>query len=37
MLIVGNVTETEADGLRRIIEQQANETVELVNKIRVLQ
>ena len=27
---------TEADGLRRIIEQQANERVELQNKIRVL-
>ena len=36
MLIVDNVTEAEADGLRWIIEQQANETVELENKIRVL-
>ena len=37
MLIVENVTETEADGLRRIIEQQSNEIVELEYKIRVLQ
>ena len=29
MLIVENVTEAEADGLCRIIEQQANEIVEL--------
>ena len=36
-LIVENVTETEADALRRIIEQQANEIVELQNKIRVLE
>ena len=36
MLIVENVTEA-ADGLRRIIEQQANEIVELQNKIRVLE
>ena len=35
--IVENVTETEADGLRRMIEQQANEIVELQNKIRVLE
>ena len=34
--IAENVTETEADGLRRIIEQQANEIVELQDKIRVL-
>ena len=37
MLIVGNVTETEADALCRIIEQQANEIVELQNKIRVFE
>ena len=37
MLIVENVTEAEADGLRRIIEQQANEIVELENKVRVLE
>ena len=37
MLIVENVNETEADGLHRIIEQQANEIVELGNKIRVLE
>ena len=37
MLIVENVTEAEADGLRRITEQQANEIVELENKIRVLE
>ena len=36
-LIVENVTETEADALRWIIEQQANEIVELQNKIRVLE
>ena len=37
MLIVENVTEAEADGLRQIIKQQANEIVELENKIRVLE
>ena len=37
MLIVENVTEAEADGLCRIIAQQANEIVELENKIRVLE
>ena len=37
MLIVENVTEAEADGLRRIIEQQANVIVELETKIRVLE
>ena len=37
MLIVKNVTETEADGLRWIIVRQANEIVELENKIRVLE
>ena len=37
MLIVENVTETEADGLRRIIEQQASEIVKLENKIRFLE
>ena len=37
MLIVENVTEAEADGLRQIIEQQAHEIVELENKIRVLE
>ena len=37
MLIAKNVTKAEADGLRRIIEQQANEIVELENKIRVLE
>ena len=37
MLIVENVTEAEADGLLRIIEQQENEIVELQNKIRVLE
>ena len=37
MLIVENVTEAEDDGLRRIIKQQANEIVELENKIRVLE
>ena len=37
MLIVKNVTEAEADGLHRIIEQQANGIVELQNKIRVLE
>ena len=37
MLIVKNVNETEADGLRRIIEQQVNEIVELENKIRVFE
>ena len=37
MLIVENVTEAEADGLPRIIEQQANEIVELENKISVLE
>ena len=37
MLIVENVTEAEADGLHQIIEQQANEIVELENKIRVLE
>ena len=36
MLIVKNVTEAEADGLRQIIEQQANEIVEIENNIRVL-
>ena len=35
MLIVENVTEPEADGLSWIIEQQANEIVELQSKIRV--
>ena len=35
MLIVENVT--DADGLCRIIEQQANEIVELQNKVRVLE
>ena len=35
--IVENVTETEADGLRRIIENQANEIVKLQNNIRVLE
>ena len=33
MLIVENVTEAEADGLRRIIEQQANEIVELETRL----
>ena len=37
MLIVKNVTEAEAGGLRRIIEQQANKIVELENKIRALE
>ena len=37
MLIVEKVTEAEADGLCRIIEQQANEIVELQNKIKVLE
>ena len=37
MLIVENFTEAEADGLRRIIEQQANEIVELENKVRALE
>ncbi len=37
MLIVKNVTETEADGLHQIIEQQANEIVKLENKVRVLE
>ena len=37
MLIVENVTEAKADGLPRIIEQQANEIVELENKIGVLE
>ena len=37
MLIVENVTEVEADGLRRIIKQQANKIVQLQNKIRVLE
>ena len=36
MLIVENVTEAEADGLRRLIKQQANEIVEIENKIRDL-
>ena len=37
MWIVKNVTETEAHGLCRIIEQQANEIVDIENKIRVLE
>ena len=37
MLIVENVTEAEADGLRWVIEQRANEIVELQNKIRLLE
>ncbi len=36
MLIDENVTEAEADGLRWIIEQQANEIV-VENKIRILE
>ena len=37
MLIVENVIEAEADGLRRITEQQENEIVELENNVRVLE
>ena len=33
MLIVENVTEAEADGLRQIIKQQANEIVELETRL----
>ena len=33
MMIVENVTETEADGLRRKIEQQANKIVELETRL----
>ena len=36
MLFVENDTDAEADGLRQIIEKQANEIVKLENKIRVL-